>query len=437
MCTLRTLPALLAATALTLMSHAQPRDRELARTILSDERLDKVLDKAREVAATGFNAGDGYGEVWIRDLATFIDLACAVHPPQDVKDRLLTFFHFQDEDGNIPDGYIPKKKASVGYAFLASETMPEYLAHKNTVETDQESSLVLAFDGYLRATGDTGVSRETVNGELVVARLERALAYVRDHRMSERYGLVWGATTADWGDVQPEHEWGVRLDESSHRAIDIYDNALYLAAIDALLKWTRDEPEICRADWQMLRATTARNVEKHLWDEQREQFRPHVYLDGSPFPEDFDEAAIYYHGGTTIAMQAGLLTKAQARAALERMRANVKAAGAATIGLTLYPPYPDGFFKNPQMGAYSYQNGGDWTWFGGRTIQELIRLGLVADAYKELGPMVDRVLANDGFYEWYTKDNDPRGSGTFRGEAGVLYKAIQMLREWADEQPVE
>lgn len=54
------------------------------------------------------------------------------------------------------------------------------------------------------------------------------------------------------------------------------------------------------------------------------------------------------------------------------MLANVKAAGAGSIGLTLYPPYPDWAFENEGMYPYGYQNGGDWTWFGGRMVQELV-----------------------------------------------------------------
>jgi len=114
---------------------------------------------------------------------------------------------------------------------------------------------------------------------------------------------------------------------------------------------------------------------------------------------------------------------------LEHMRANMEATGAASIGLTLYPAYPDGFFMNPMMGAYEYQNGGDWTWFGARMIQQLIRYGFVEEAYEELKPMVDRVRGNEGFYEWYTIDNQPRGSGTYRGSAGVLFTAIRMPEE--------
>lgn len=85
------------------------------------------------------------------------------------------------------------------------------------------------------------------------------------------------------------------------------------------------------------------------------------------------------------------------------------------------------------MGPYSYQNGGDWTWFGARMIQQLIRNGLVAEAYEQMQPMVNRVKANNGFYEWYTVDNQPKGSGTFRGSAGVLFDAIRLFEGFATE----
>lgn len=408
-------------------------DLELARTIRDDVRLDGVLSRAREVVRAGFNAGDGYGEVWIRDLATFIELACEVHPPEAVRDRLLVFFRFQGADGNIPDGYIPREKASIAYKYIEGESAPQYVAHKNTVETDQESSLVLAMALYVEATGDRSILEAVVDGQTVAERLDRALAFVLDHRFSAKYGLVWGATTADWGDVQPEHPWGVEFDESSHPAIDIYDNALYLAAIDAYLGLLPDLSGDRREKWGRTRDGIAANARAHLWDAGRRKFIPHIYLEGSPFPDDFDENAIYYHGGTAVAIQAGLLDREEVREAAGRMAANVRAAGAASIGLTMHPPYPAGYFKNRSMAPHSYQNGGDWTWFGGRMIQQLARHGFVEEAYGELGPMVERVLKNGGFYEWYTLANEPRGSGTFRGSAGVLAKAIYMLRAWAEE----
>lgn len=66
-------------------------------------------------------------------------------------------------------------------------------------------------------------------------------------------------------------------------------------------------------------------------------------------------------------------------------------------------------------------------------IQQMIEYGFIESAYEELLPMTDRVIKNKGFFEWYTVDGKPRGSGTFRGSAGVLGKAIEMLTEWAKE----
>jgi len=61
-------------------------------------------------------------------------------------------------------------------------------------------------------------------------------------------------------------------------------------------------------------------------------------------------------------------------------------------------------------------------------------MGFEEEDYEHLQPMVIRVKENDGFYEWYTVENQPKGSGTFKGSAGVLYKAITMLEEISGKQ---
>ena len=412
-------------------STAEPKpDIALARTILADTNLTAVLEKARALLQSGFNAGSGYGEVWIRDFNTFIELALTVNQPAAIRAQLLPFFKFQGADGNIVDGVIPAAKANVGYQYRKSDLEPGLLAHKNTVETDQESSLVLAVARYVRITGDAAFLDETVAGQTVRERLGRALDYVRQHRFNVRYGLVWGATTTDWGDVQPEHVWGVELDADSHPAIDIYDNALYLTALGEFVRLpgTRAAQQ---QEWRVFAQSLRENVRQHLWDTQRSKFRPHLYLDkGSPFPVGFDEEAIHYHGGTTVAMEAGLLSSEELVVVLAHMQANRRAVGAGSIGLTIHPAYPEGFFKNPSLRPYGYLNGGDWTWFGGRTIQQLVRHGRVAEAYREAQPMVARAL-RDGFVEWYDIYNRPQGSREFRGAAGTLGQAVVLLQDWA------
>jgi len=256
------------------------------------------------------------------------------------------------------------------------------------------------------------------------------MQFLLNHRYNEKYGLIFGATTADWGDVQPEHDWGVYLTDDTHYAIDIYDNAMFLIALDNFMEMVPQK----KIQWQPVRDKIAQNTRTHLWDGVNQKFIPHIYLNGSPFPADWDENQVYYHGGTAVAIEAGLLSKEEIKISLDKMVANVKASGAGSIGLTMYPPYPEGFFKGKGMYPYGYQNGGDWTWFGARMIQQLIKNGFYEEAYREIQPMVKRVKDNNGFYEWYSVKNEPRGSGTFRGEAGVLYKAIVMFEEFSKKE---
>ena len=401
---------------------------DLEQQIRNNEYFAFTKDRALEIVKTGFNAGDGYGEVWIRDYNTFIELSAEVYPQETLKENLRVFFRLQREDGNIIDGFIPKEKAiqtEGGYEYIFTELEPDYAGHKNTVETDHETSLVQAVYKYVKKTGDNLFLEEIIGDRSVAERLEWSMEFLLNHRWSDEYGLIYGATTADWGDVQHCHPWGVFITEDTKFCLDVYDNAMLVIALDNMMEIV----PATREKWEPVRNGIAENTMKVLWDEQNQKFIPHVYLDGSPFPEDFNENEIFYHGGTAVAIEAGLLSKEQIRVSLEKMIRNVEASGAGSIGLTMYPPYPEGYFENKGMYPYGYQNGGDWTWFGGRMIQALISHGFVEEAYQQIQPMVKRVKDNDGFYEWYTVDNQPEGSGTFRGSAGVLFKAIEMLEQ--------
>lgn len=419
--------------ALASCTSKTPKEPTLKEQIQNNEYFAYTKSKALEIVKTGFNAGDGYGEVWIRDYNTFIELSAEVYPQETLKENLRVFFRLQREDGNIIDGFIPKEKAKPtkgGYKYIFTDLEPNYAGHKNTVETDHETSLVQAVYKYVAKTGDTDFLNEKIGEKTVAERLEWSMEFLLNHRWSKEHGLIWGATTADWGDVQHTHPWGVFITDDSKFCLDIYDNAMLLIALQNMMEMV---PET-KAKWQSIHDNIAKNTMKYLWDNENNKFIPHVYLDGSPYPDDFNENEIYYHGGTAVAIEAGLLSKEQIKVSLEKMIANVKASGAGSIGLTMYPPYPAWAFENKGMYEYGYQNGGDWTWFGGRMIQQLIKNGFVKEAYEQMHPMVKRVKDNDGFFEWYTVDNEPEGSGTFRGSAGVLYKAILMFEEFANQE---
>jgi len=67
---------------------------DLADKILNNPDLPFVLEKARSILKKGLTAGSGYGEVWIRDLNTFIEIALEVQDKAELRRALLLFFHF-------------------------------------------------------------------------------------------------------------------------------------------------------------------------------------------------------------------------------------------------------------------------------------------------------------------------------------------------------
>ncbi|MBB6127947.1 glucosidase family protein [Mucilaginibacter lappiensis] len=412
-----------------LSANAQVKDKSaLAGSILADSRLDTIQARGLKLLS-GFSAGTSYNEVWIRDFNTFIKGSLKVHPKEKVKEMLLMFFKIQGDDGNIVDGVVDSARAGVGYQYRYSKLLPGWAAHKNTVETDQESSLIQAVKKYIDVTGDRSILFEVIGAKTVLQRIEDAFAYIQKDRWSAKYGLVTGATTIDWGDVQPETGWGVAINDKTKWAIDIYDNAMYVIAIHDFMAM-KPQGYQTKQNWTTIANTIKTNVRKHLWMTSAQKYRPHIYMNGSPFSKDFNEDEILYSGGSICAILAGFNTPAEVKEINKQLLAAAAKDKYATIGKTVYPAYPAAQF--PNMHPYIYQNAGDWTWFGGRMIAALIANGQAKEAYQELIPMVDRAIAHKGFYEWYdVQTGAPKGSGDFRGEAGVLFDAITVLKQWA------
>ena len=422
----------LLVTTLCTCTSENNSEQELAARILADENLQKVDSLARQLMKKGFYAGSGYQMVWARDLNTFIELSCEEYDNAVIRENLLMFFHFQQENGELLDGYVPRE----GFTWddpntYESKTAPGHIGFKNTVETDQESSLIQAIHKYINKTKDTRILSEEVAGLSVYVRLILAVEYLLSERYSEKYGLIYGATTFDWGDVQVEGGSVVDVDSLTHWSIDVYDNAMFSIALEHMAGFAYDPKEEER--FSMLHTDILLNIKMHLWDGSRGKFIPHLYLEGSPFPKEFKEGDIHFHGGSALAIEAGVLNREEIGMVLSHMKKNVELSGAPSLGLTLYPPYPVDVLGKGISPPYQYQNGGDWTWFGGRMIQQLIAYGFVEEAYEVAKPMMERVVDNNDFYEWYKIDGTPAGSAEFKGSAGVLAKSIELFYKWANE----
>ncbi len=392
----------------------------------------KWLNRAMELVSTGANAGTAYPEVWIRDLNTFTELGLQVGDPNRFRDAFLTFLLFQQPDGSIMDGYTPhSENPAYAYEFVRAPSCPDLDAHKNDVEADQETSLIQAVRVYVEITGDLRFLEQMVEGHTVRDRLARAMEFLYRERWSDSFGLFWNATTIDWGDVQPEHAWGVRMDENTHRACCIYTNAMAVIALQDLA-WIDDCLNRDTTLWTERELSLKEQIDAHLWDSERKKYRPHLYLTGSPFPEDMQEERIHVHGGTGVAIQAGLHTPDTVRLLYQQIEQNRLEAGAQSVGLTIWPLYdvpesPNRVFHEKGH----YQNGGDWPWFGGRIVLGLLQHGLMQEAYQALVPMLELAEKAGDFNEWHDLEGKAHGAYEFRGSAGVLGLAIQKLQNWA------
>ena len=88
-----------------------------------------------------FNAGTSYPQYWIRDINTFIEVALKNVKQSEAREVLLKFLKHQQLNGTIVDGF--------------EESLLKVKLFKNSVETDQETSMIQAIYKYIQLTNDT------------------------------------------------------------------------------------------------------------------------------------------------------------------------------------------------------------------------------------------------------------------------------------------
>ena len=249
-------------TGISCSGGALQQNRKLANEILNDSSFQLVDSMGRSILARGLNAGSGYSQVWARDLNTFIETACEVAEQQDIRNALLIFFQLQQPNNEMIDGYVLKGEfdwddPTPYYSDLA----PEHVAFKNTVETDQETSLIQAVAKYIRKTGDTSILKERIGEYTVYERMEKMIDFLLKEKFSEKYGLLTGALTADWGDVQNDSTNIVDITENSTITIDIYDQAMFILALNGMAEMSENTESANR--WSTLSKQIADSARKY------------------------------------------------------------------------------------------------------------------------------------------------------------------------------
>jgi hypothetical protein len=368
----------------------------------------QVAFEGKTEKISGFAAGSNYPQIWLRDTNTIIPAARYFYDQSFFTSWLEEHLAFQKQNGSLQD-WIDSRGES----------------DKNTTETDQESSAVQAAFQVYEILGPRWLEK-TITGEKIIDRLERALLFVLHERWDEEHGLVTGAHTADWGDVDmvDDNQQAVYIDDRTHWTADIYDQSMFHQACLNLAEMMKALDESERSVfWEEKARSVKDNSDKWLWQDDKGFYRVHIHLDDLAHP--FDEDDIFAMGGNTAAILSGLADEKKSRRIIEEASRRQEKYQISTISGTLLPPYPKDFFKHPLADdPYEYQNGAQWDWFGGRLIYAMFENGFAEMARGKLASIIQKNLKNRGFFEWDSKDGIGQGSDFYAGSAGSMGKAL-------------
>jgi len=414
-------------TAYATADPALDRLQDLFRPTLEANRKEFA---GRSGPVKAFGAGARYPQVWLRDSATVVPLARYHYPAAYLTSWIEEHLANQAPDGGLDDWIASgPPSAFVVDAPRAREVFrlgaAAFTADKNTVEADQESSAVLAACQAFGITGDRAWLRKATGGVTVLDRADRALGFVLAKRFDGRLGLVTSGFSADWGDVSPAYpdQRAIYLDERTPLVAGLYTNALFAEAARCLGELHQAADDTRGAErWRGVAAGVRSAANRHLWQEGGGFYRMHVPLVATGLPDD---SGVFATGGNAVALLSGIADERQARRVLAAAGERQRRFAVSTIAGTLLPPYRAGLFAHPAMREpWTYQNGGQWDWFGARLVLAAFERGQSAVARRWLVELARKAERNGGLHEWQTRDGEGRGSPTYAGSAGALAAAV-------------
>ena len=387
----------------------------------SQQEIDKILKLIRltlhqnEVRfsgktgkISGFAAGVDYPQIWLRDANTILPASRYFYDRSFLASWLEEHLAFQKENGSLEDWIDSRGKSD-----------------KNTTETDQESSAVQTAFQIFNLLGSQWLGKP-IDGIRIIDRLDTALEFVCDSRWNEEFGLVTGAHTADWGDVDlvDSDQKAIYVDERTHWTADIYDQSMFFeACLNLAEMWDALGEKNRMAFWKETARSIKDNTNKWLWQEDKGFYRVHIHLDD--LEHEFDEDDMFAMGENTVAINSSLADAEKSRRIIQEALKRQETYDVSTISGTLLPPYPKNFFEHPLLDdPYEYQNGAQWDWFGARLIFAMFQNGFSQTAKEKWLEIIQKNVDNRGFFEWDNKEGVGLGSDFYAGTAGSMGKAL-------------
>lgn len=376
----------------------------------------------------GFRPGKAYPEMYIRDIAWGMETVQFYYPDEYLREPIEAYLRRQYTANTVSlDGDFG---VTAGAGAIGGILTPQGQSNKQTITTDEETSLIHASYLYYNLTYNAGWLQSPINGIPVIERLNRTADWLMAHRLDPQLQLLWRGHTTDWGDVKFEKGPGYTdfNPAQDHKTASIYDQALAYMALLELAEMNAAVGNTARADqWQARAEALKQQTNTLLWQSKRNSYLTHAHI--SPLEHPFDESRMVSIANA-LAVFAGLTTPQQTEAVfhtLERARID---AGVSKPGLSLFPYYPNQwpnlFFDYPGMGYGNYQNGGVWDWWGGVQIQAEFLTGHSEIARTHLLQVANDWQKHPGnIIEWQSS-TDPRheGSHYYSAAAGTMGSAI-------------
>lgn len=377
----------------------------------------------------GFRPGKVYPEMYVRDIAWGMETAQYYYPDEYLRQPIEAYLQRQytastrSLDGDF--GVL------AGAGAIGGIITPDGRSNKQTITTDEETSLIHAAYLYYNMAYDTAWLQKPINGLPIIERLNLAADWLYARRLDGQSQLLWRGHTTDWGDVKFEKgpgytDYNPRQD---HLTASIYDQALAYMALIELARMNAAVGNTDQADqWQQKAEALKAQTNALLWQEHKGFYLTHHHV--TPLEHDFDESAMVSISNA-LAVYSGLTNFRQAQAIFQSLETARLAVDAKKPGLSIYPYYPnqwpDLFFDYKGMGYGHYQNGGIWDWWGGVQIKAEFINGFAETGLTHLLQVAHDWQKHPGnIIEWQSSNADSRheGSHYYSAAAGTMGSAI-------------
>jgi hypothetical protein len=343
-----------------------------------------------------------------RDTATILPMARFYFNTPTLRSVVEEFLRLQYPDGSV-----------------SATVSPDFTVDKATVTSDEETSVILAAAEAYDASPDPAWLTQSLRGQSLVERLNRAMSWVLNARRDPDTQLIKRGHTTDWGDVKWEpSDDPTHIQPGDQWTASIYDQAIGYAALRGLARLNAAAgraPDAAR--WQD-EADALRSVTDNvLWQDGRGFYRIHVHVAPNIIRHDFDEGGIVCIGNAA-AVYYGLAGPDKIPRILSALEHAREEAGADKPGLTLEPPYVG--WHQDQMDQRVYQNGAVWDWWAGRQISGEFWSGYSRLAFDHLVAVAQDWTGHPGrVREWESPWKRRTGvEEAYAGAAGAVGQAI-------------